>query len=136
MRKKAINSAMVRRITVDEKLFEDIIRLEICELIDGVEEFEDASMYWKDGEAEEGVQINPDNFSNVMGIPQSQTNNWHWKDLKEGQVFLSGSFEVKGEAEALKTFILKPGKEEFIRIDDIVKKEIEKLYYEAIERRK
>ena len=141
------NIATVRRITVDEQLSEDLIRLEICELIKHGEsgEFKDEPDFWKDvaTEGEEIVarQIDPDKstqknlYTDVMFIPVSQVPQFPWKDLKEGQVFLSGAFEVREELSGdkqVKRYFHHPGKEAFEQIDDDVKKNTKTLYYEIL----
>ena len=139
--------ATVRRITVDERLSEDLIRLEICELIKLGEsgEFKDEPDFWKDI-AQEGEEIlarpfNPekesqkDLYTDLMSIPESQVKQFPWKDLKEGQVFLSGAFEVKEEQSGdkkVKRYFICPGKKAFKQIDDDVKENTKTLYYEIL----
>lgn len=129
------NEALVRRITVDEKLYDDLIRLEICDLVPGVDRFEDCAECWIDTNEEEG-RVTRDNFAEVMGIPKAQSNQWQWKDLEEGQVFLSGSFKEGSAKNYPGTFVVEPGKHEFVRIDNMVRKEIKNIYYEVLSRKK
>jgi hypothetical protein len=137
----------VRRITVDEKISEDLIRLEICELRkhDKSGEFKDDPEYWKDI-VKKGKEITArptsqkkgpkkDRYTDLMAIPKSQVKQFPWKDLKEGQVFLSGTFEVKEDMsgdEKIKRYYIRPGKKAFERIDDDVKKNTKNLYYEIL----
>ncbi len=139
--------ATVRRITVDERLSEDLIRLEICELIKHGEsgEFKDEPDYWRDivqeGEEIVACPINPeresqkDLYTELMSIPESQVKQFPWKDFKEGQVFLAGAFEVK-EAQhggkKVRRYFICPGKKAFEQIDDHVKKNTKTLYYKVL----
>lgn len=139
--------ATVRRITVDERLSEDLIRLEICELIKHGEsgEFKDDPDFWKDI-AQEGEEIvarpyNPEKeseknlYTDLMSIPESQVKQFPWKDLKEGQVFLSGEFEVIEEQSGdkkVKRYFIRPGEKAFEQIDDDVKENTKSLYYETL----
>jgi len=144
---KADKTAIVRRITVDERLSEDLIRLEICELIKHEEsgEFKDEPEFWNDivqeGEDILARPINPKNesqkdlYTDLMSIPVSQVKQFPWKDLKEGQVFLSGAFEVKEEPnrdKKVKRYFIRPGGKAFKQIDDDVKKDTKILYYEIL----
>ncbi len=137
----------VRRITVDERLSEDLIRLEICELKKFGEsgEFKDEPDFWRDI-AQEGEEIvarpispekksKKDLYTDLMSIPESQVKQFPWKDLKEGHVFLSGEFEVKEEHSGnkkVKRYFIRPGEKAFKQIDDDVKKNTKTLYYEIL----
>lgn len=139
--------ATVHRITVDEQLAEDLIRLEICELKKQGEsgEFKDEPDFWEDI-AKEGEEImakplDPESilqellYTDVMFIPESLVQQFPWKDLKEGQVFLSGAFEVKEEQRGdkiVKRYFFRPGKEAFEQIDDDVKENTKNLYFEIL----
>lgn len=143
----ADKTATVRRITVDERLSEDLIRLEICELIKHEKsgEFKDEPDYWRDIAREGGEvlarPITPGKKSTkecyieLMSIPKSQIKKFQWKDLKEGQVFLSGAFEAKeeqsGDKKVIRYFV-RPDKMSFKQIDDDVKKNTKTLYYEIL----
>ena len=144
---KEDKSATVRRITVDERLCEDLIRLEICELkkIGDSGEFKDEPDFWRDivqeGEEILARPINPekeskkDLYTDLMSIPESQVKQFPWKELKEGQVFLSGAFEVREEQSGDKKvtrYFIRPGEEAFIQIDDDVKENTKTLYYEIL----
>ena len=139
--------AAVRRITVDERLSEDLIRLEICELkkVGESGEFKDEPDFWRDivQEGEEIVArpINPEkeskkgSYADLMSIPESQLEQFPWKDLKEGQVFLSGEFEVKEEQSGnkkVKRYFVRPGEKAFKQIDDDVKENTKALYYKLL----
>ncbi len=144
---KEDKSTTVRRISIDERLSEDLIRLEICELKKYGEsgEFKDEPDFWTDivGEGEEIVArpINPENepqeglYTDLMSIPESQVKQFPWKDLKEGQVFLAGEFEVREEQSGdkiVKRYFIRPGEKAFKQIDDDVKENTKTLYYEIL----
>ncbi len=139
--------AKVRRITVDEWLSEDLIRLEICELQKSCEsgEFKDEPDFWKDvlNEGEE-ILARPVNlekestnslYTDLMSIPDLLVKHFPWKDLKEGQVFLSGEFEVKMEQIGDKTvnrYFTRLGEQAVEQIDDDVKDNTKSLYYDIL----
>ncbi len=107
---------LVRRITVDEPLADDLIRLMICPLAGGVEEFFDREGDW--GEEHE-VWVRPETYTQKLGIPSSEMENWPWEALTEGQVFLSGEFEIVGDRWPDRYFKVSRRRKEFLRIDDL-----------------
>lgn len=123
----------VWRITVDEKLADDLIRLLTSPLAKGVREFYDGKNDW--GEEEECL-IYPGTYVREMGIPESEAGEWLWADLKEGQVFLSGQFEVVGDMESPEKFVVSPGQRNFLRIDGLVRRDIKRLYFKLLETRR
>jgi len=125
-------NVFVQRITIDEKLTDDLIRLLISPLAKGVKEFYDGKNDW---EEEQECFIQPDTYIQEMDIPLSKKEKWPWIDLQEGQVFLSGQFKILGSEEAPKKFVIAPRQEEFLRIDKRVRKDIQQLYSKALERR-
>lgn len=135
----------VRRITVDEKLSDDLIRLEICILSrwdDATGEFGDDPDDWT--YIEEAFPLacpSPAEragrryYAELMGIPDSMVEKYPWNSLHEGQVFLSGGFRVERSAEEGAEnvrFFVSPGDSAFERIDDMVKQWTKTLYYEVI----
>ena len=137
----------VLRISVDERLSEDLIRLEICELIRFGEskEFKDEPDFWSDiiqgGEEIVARLINPGKViikgpnTDMVSILESLVEQFPWKDLKEGQVFLSGAFEVKEEQrrdKKVKRYFIRSGEKAIKQIDDDVKENTKTLYYEIL----
>jgi hypothetical protein len=137
----------VHRITIDERLSEDHIRIEICKLIkiDKSGEFRDEPDYWEDI-TEEGEEIiaqprvqkkksKTNSYTDLMSIPKSKARKFPWKDLQEGQVFLAGEFKVReqksGNTKA-KRYFIQPGKKDFEQIDDDVKENTKTLYYKIL----
>lgn len=130
--KQPKNNSLVRRITVDEKLFNDLIRLLISPLVNGISEFYDREEDW--GQEQE-VMVTPETYVQEMGIPLSERKRYLWTDLQEGQVFLSGKFKVVGKEESPEKFMVSPQQEKFLRIDKIIRKEVKRLYFEVLKRR-
>ena len=141
------NIPRVHRISIDERLSEDLIRLEICELNKSDEsgEFKDEPDFWSDI-AKEGEEFlarptRPEKESNVglytdlMSIPESQVMRYPWKDLEEGQVFLSGAFQIveeQSDDKKVKRYFVSADHEAFEQIDDDVKENTKTLYYEIL----
>ena len=122
---------LVQRITVDEKLADDLIRLMICPLGEGVKkDFDDVDKYWEEEEYE--CLVRPGDYFQKMSIPKSRENEWPWADLEEGRVFMSGQFKVVGDAGEPEKFTVSPGQHEFLSIDKLAKKEIKRLYFDAL----
>jgi hypothetical protein len=135
----------VRRITVDEKLSDDLIRLEICTLKcwnDATGEFVDLPDDWLCSDdayplacPSAGDGAGRRYYVEFMGIPESMTGKYPWNSLHEGQVFLSGEFRIERSseegAESVRFFV-SPGNSAFERIDDMVKRWTKTLYYEVI----
>jgi hypothetical protein len=127
---KRLDEAAVRRLTVDEKLSDDLIRLLVCPLAAGRQEFRDETGAWG---VESSLAIVPANYAAVMGIPDGMVEDYPWGMLREGQVYLSGSFLVKGDEKSPAGFIVVSEGRNFLRIDDLVKRRIKKLYFDALE---
>jgi hypothetical protein len=131
--KQPNEQSLVRRITVDERLAEDIIRVLISRLPKGVREFRIEKAQWED---EEEHFVEPDTYLADMGIPTSEAEKWSWADFREGQVFLSGRFKIIGKGESPENLLVGQGRNEFLLIEGLVRKNTEKLYFRALERRK
>jgi len=108
--------ALVWRIAVDERLADDLVRLLVCPLAEEVEEFFDRKGDWG---KERERWVRPRSYVKKLGLPPSQVEEWPWEALTEGQVFLSGQFEIVGDRQAPKYFKVSPGREEFLRIDNL-----------------
>lgn len=149
MEKKEL-SINVLRITVDEMLSEDLFRLEICKLIktDKSGEFKDEPEYWQDIYDKDGeeVMVRPDkpaknststirSYVERMSIPNAKLKQYPWKELKEGQVYLSGEFEIRTEKpgkKPIKQYFTSANKRAFERIDDDVYENTKTLYYKVL----
>lgn len=130
-KKKLKKNVIVRRITIDEKLSEDLIRLLISPLKEGIKKFRDQMEYW---EAEKEELVRPDSFAKKMGIPFSKKKKFKWENLREGQAFLSGAFDVVDIKKPPGKFEVNPKRKEFLSIDTLAKKDIKKLYFRVLGR--
>ncbi|MBA7702586.1 hypothetical protein ES703_111355 [subsurface metagenome] len=124
-------TSVVRRITIDERLADDLIRILIADLKDGVTTFDDDSAYW--GEEEEFL-VQPDNYRDKIGMTRDNARKWLWNDLHEGQVFLLGRFRVNRNRRAQAMFVVDMKRRNFRRIDSLVKDWIKRKYLAALER--
>lgn len=131
--KRSRKKVLVRRITVDEKLTDGLIRLVICRLAEGVEEFFDREGDW---DKEQEAWARPKNYVRKLGIPSELREEWPWGRLAEGQMFLSGEFEIVEDRTDPKYFKVSPGHQEFLRIDDleVFKDGVRRIYSELLTR--
>ena len=129
--KSESQKALVRRITIDEKLSNDLIRFVFCSLKEGIERFADLDEQW--GEEQEVLAQSHD-YAQMLDVTSEAL---PWETLKEGQVFVSGEFEVIGDRTAPEYFKVSPGRKEFLRIDNLkeFKEEVKYLYSEVLKRR-
>jgi len=139
-KKKAV---AVYRITVDERLSEDLIRLEVSELImyNTTGEFRDEPEFWEEKGSESGEVLARPHESKRESKQASKEltevltdillSKIQWKDLKDGQVYLLGEFEIKKEKDVNHYFI-RPGASAFEQIDDDVYDHTKILYYEVL----
>jgi hypothetical protein len=75
--------------------------------------FGDAPDRWCE---EREVFVTPRTFRRRMG---SGSEALLWEDLREGRVYLSGAFAVRGDVEKPDGFELRPQSEAFMRIDHL-----------------
>jgi hypothetical protein len=130
--------ARVWRTTVDEKLAEDLFRVVRSRLARGIDEFWDRSGEWG---REREIIVSPKDYAQKMHIPPGKEP--PWAALQEGQVYLAGEFvsvpaedaEQGAEAEPAR-FRLAPGKESFLRIDQLTtfKDSVKAIYYQVLRR--
>jgi hypothetical protein len=127
-------STIVRRITIDERLEDDLIRVAICPMAKGVHAFLDREGDWG---PERASFIHPKDYVRKLGIPDPDF--WPWESLGEGQVFLSGPFEMVYKKKAdgtleLSHFEVSQGRSRFKRIDeiDVFRTSIWQLYAHAL----
>jgi hypothetical protein len=118
----------VKRITVDEKMQDDLIRLLICELPQGVKDFSEEEAEWSE---EKDCFVTPDDYDQKMGIPKSKVKHWSWESLREGQVFLSGNF-VTVKRGKHRRFAAGRKRKNFLSIEDVVKEEVKRLYSQVL----
>lgn len=129
MREGELRKVRVRRITVDEKLSEDLFRFVFCSLKEGIEKFTDQSDKWQ---KEKGKLVHPGNYSRILYVEKSKAP--PWETLQEGQVYLSGEFEVVGDQTKPDYFRVSPGRRKFLRIDklDMINDGVKSLYSDVL----
>ena len=124
-------TSLVCRITVDEKLEDDLIRILIANLKDKVTTFSDDSTCW---EEEEERFVRPDNYQKKIGMTRDNAKKWPWDNLYEGQVFLTGRFRVSRSRGAQTAFVVDVKRRNFQCIDRLIKERVKKKYLSALER--
>lgn len=131
------SSPQVWRITVDEKLADDLIRVVRCRLAEGVGEFWDRTDEWG---REYAVLITPTDYAQKLGIPSEEE--LPWSALEEGQVFLLGEFaSVRGIGAAADAaparFSVTRGATSFLRVDqmDVFRDGLKAVYAAALKGR-
>lgn len=122
----------VRRITVDEKLSDDLFRFLFCWLKEGTKKFKDRVDEWAE---EQERLVHPRNYSRILYTKKAKAP--AWETLKEGQVYLSGEFKVVGDQTKPEYFKVSPGRREFLRIDnlEIIDEGVRSLYSDVLNRR-
>ena len=124
---------VVLRITVDEKIDTDLIRFVICPLKRGLEIFTDMDKQWED---EDQKLVSAQDYEEILqewGV--KDPNDLPWETLEEGQVYLSGMFEVVGKKKSPEHFKVNPRKKAFMRIDNLeefFREEVKYLYSDAL----
>ena len=118
----------ITRITVDEILSDALIRFETCTLKKDTVEFFDEVVNW--GEKKD-VLVKRSQYRRKLDLP------YPWEEFEEGQVFLSGAFEVvcvEGEPDY---FRVSPGKNGFVRLDNLrkFKDKLKRVYSDLLTRR-
>jgi hypothetical protein len=121
----------VVRITVDERLSDDLVRLLIAPLAGGVDTFADRDEDWG---PEQEMLVNATNYALQMGVREDKL---PWHTLAEGQVFLVGQFKTVGPQTAPEGFQVRPGGRAWLRIDNLslVKEPAKQLYSALIQRK-
>jgi hypothetical protein len=124
----ARNQSPVRRITIDERVSEEFVRLLIAPLAEGLKDFTDKDQDWG---PEQEIWVSQRTYARRMGTRKQDLS---WQGLQEGQVFLSGQFKLVGSEEELQGFQVKPGANKFLRIDQfpLVRRKIKKLYADLV----
>jgi len=116
---------------VDEKLSDDLFRFVFCSLNEGIKKFTDRDDEWQE---EREKLVHPRNYSRILYVKKSEAP--AWETLKEGQVYLSGEFEVIGDKTKPEYFEVSSGQREFLRIDnlEIIDEGIKSLYSDVLRR--
>ena len=121
--------AKIYRITVDEKLSDNLFRFLICQLKDPKTRFIDRVDEWTE---EKTRIVNPKNYTKTLHAKKSQAP--IWESLAEGQVYLSGEFKTVDDPTKPAYFIIDPNKKNFIRIDNlqVIKDGVKTLYSDVL----
>lgn len=116
---------VVRRITVDERLTDDLVRLAVSRLEEGIEIFYDRQDDWG---LERESWARPKDYIQKLGVSPEKAPSWD--SLQEGQLFLVGEFEVVGDRDNPRFFRIHPGGQEFVRLDllEEYKEGVKRLY--------
>ncbi|MBA7703935.1 hypothetical protein ES703_112732 [subsurface metagenome] len=120
----------VRRITIDERLADDLVRILVADLKANREKFGDEPKHWR-GEKE--LLVRPDDYQEKMGMTQANVKKWPWESLYEGQVFLQGEFRGNPKKDAKKPFVVYEKRRSFQCIDRLSKERVKKSYLAALE---
>ena len=119
----------VCRITVDEKLSDDLFRFVFCPLREGIKQFTDRDDEWQE---EREKLVPPRGYSRILDVKKPEAP--AWETLQEGQVYLSGEFEVIGDQTKPEYFKVSPGRRHFLRIDNlgIIDEGVKALYSDVL----
>jgi len=145
------DSACVRRITIDERLDEGLLKIAVADLLPGYENLSDDPL---DAWSVERLElINHEDYLCTFGldkgdsllgafiggpaseIAEEDPEGAFWRSLEEGQVFLVGEIAVEEtESTAPMGIFARPGETTVLRIDRIeeIKKKHEGLYSKAL----
>jgi len=124
--------ARVRRITVDEKLSDDLFRFVFCSLKKGIEKFSSQGDKWQ---KEQEKLVHPRNYPRILNVKKSEAP--AWETLHEGQVYLSGEFVLIGDQTNPDYFEISLGPRKFLRIDnmDTIDEGVKSLYSDVLRRK-
>jgi hypothetical protein len=125
-----MNGQKVRRITIDERLAEDLIRILVAELKPGKKVDWDDPTCW---EEEKEFLVGKEDWEK-MGIPEGTTGECSWDNLYEGQVCPSGEFEKRAKKGIETIFMMTKEQEKGLKdIDEQSKEHVKGKYLAALE---
>ncbi|MBA7580224.1 MAG: hypothetical protein GH159_05335 [Dehalococcoidia bacterium] len=127
--------SLVRRITIDERLDDSLIRILVADLKANLKTFGDDPEYW---EEEKEFLVRPkdyqgEDYQEAMGMTQANVKKWPWESLYEGQVFLEGRFRGSRNRHAKGTFVVSVKRRNFQCIDRVSRERVKKNYLAALE---
>jgi hypothetical protein len=127
--KRKLRKARVHRITVDEKLSDDLFRFLFCSLREGIKQFRDRDDEWQQ---EQEKLVHPKTYSRILDVKKSEAP--AWETLQEGQVYLSGEFKITGDQTKPECFEVSPGRKNLLRIDnlDMINEGVKSLYSDVL----
>ena len=126
-----LKRAPVLRITIDEKLEDNLIRALAARLKAGVKIFSDDPDYWQE---EEELYLKPSNYEDLLGLTRYNARSWPWNRLREGQVFLVGTFTADTSQGVANLLRVDPRRKYFRDIQSKAKDNLKKKYLMALER--
>jgi hypothetical protein len=130
MQNKAVTgSPLVKRITIDEKMDENLMRILVADLETGIEEFTDDPDDWQ---PEEDLVKSPREFREITGMTKRHIRKWPWGKLFEGQVFLQGYFKTKPGHRGKPVFIIDRARKNLLCINNQIKEDIKRNYFDAL----
>lgn len=152
--RKKPSGARVRRITIDERLDEGLLKVAVADLLPGHDDLSDDPLdAWseeslelisrEDFLGEFGLEPRDPLLATLVGIRDSvaadeDPEGAFWRTLEEGQVFLVGEIGITGDdREAPEGIHVRTGTSTVLRIDriDRIKKKHEALYSMALSKR-
>jgi hypothetical protein len=122
---------LVYRITVDEKLDDDLIRILVAPLRADVDAFDDDTAVW--GE-ETALNVTPDTYAEAFGMTAENAGTYPWEKLQESQVFLRGMFKLNPRWKTGKTFLVEKKRRNFRPVNRYIKDLVKREYLNILER--
>jgi hypothetical protein len=127
--KTGAGSPLVQRITVDEKLDKNLVRILVADLRAGREEFTDDPRCWR---KEKDLIVSREKFRVIAGMAPRHVKKWPWGKLFEGQVFLQGYFKTKPDQRGKPVFIIDRRRKNLLCISNLIKDDIKRIYFSAL----
>lgn len=146
----------VYRITVDEKMDDNTVRLLVCPLVHNIEKFADKKTMQiritdraRNWDEERDFFVKRNNFEELLptlGLVPENVKDFVWENIHEGQIYLLGEVtrematkqesEENDDKKVFTRFIVDTGKANFYRIDEEVKETIKRLYFSTVRGRR
>jgi len=125
------STSPVLRITIDERLEDNLIRVLTTHLKDGLTAFNDDPECWDD---EGELLLQKDNYRKTLSLTERNVKAWPWDKLQEGQVFFLGRFQINRSRHAPNVFRVDPRRRRFQRVDWLTRERVKEKYLKALER--
>ena len=118
----------IYRITIDEKLSENLIRILIARCNRNMKKYSVEKDFWTD---EEEQFITPESYQSLMKIIPSKSRKFKWNQFQEGQVFIAG--KVKSVSQTKSKFLFaKSTRSNIYRVDHYIKGIVKSIYEQAL----
>lgn len=118
----------IYRITIDEKLSENLIRILIARCNRNRKKYSIEKDFWTD---EEEQFITPENYESRMKIIPSKSRKFKWNQFQEGQVFISGKVRKVLQTKS-KFLFAKSTRSNIYRVDHYIKGIVKSIYEQAL----